>query len=96
MRALNYQVVVQWSDRNSRFEAHSPTLMQHASYFAPEFPRIAYGDTMSGAVENYLVQADKLLAVFKNLAILPPPADVGHTDPVEYVEEEDSLGKMVL
>ncbi len=94
MVTLSYQVVVQWSPTNSRFEAYSPTLMTQSIQLAPDFPRVAYGDSIVEAVENYEVLADKFLALLKKLAILPPPADVGPA--VEETVNEEILGKVVL
>jgi len=93
MTPFKYQIVVQWSSKNSRYEAYSPTLMLFAAKFEPSFPKAAYGDTLPAAIENSVVQSTNLLKRLKNLAILPPPSDVGETD-LDY--EVESLGEMVL
>jgi hypothetical protein len=87
MMPFEYQIVVQWSDCNERYEAYSPTLVRFSRMFVPDFPRTAYGDSPSTATENAIVQANKLLKLVKNLALLPPPPDVGKTDPVNYAKE---------
>ena len=95
MHSLDYQIVIQWSRTNRRFEAYSPTLMNHANRFAPDFPKVAYGSSVTEAVDNYSVQSRKLFKLLRSLAILPPPSDVGPADMSHGVGDEE-LGKMVL
>lgn len=94
MEHFEYQIVVQWDVRNNRYEAYSPTLSTFAVRFMPDFPKTAYGESMSDALENSAVQSKNLLKELKKLAILPPPADVGFTDPIDYSIELNDLGKM--
>ncbi len=93
---IKYQITVQWDSRNDRYEAYSPTLSTFASTFLPDFPKISYGRSMAAAVANANDQAIELLKQIKNLNILPPPPDVGSTDPVEYFSTEGLPEELVL
>jgi len=84
---LDYQIIVQWSHKNQRYEAFSPTLAGVASKFIPDFPKVAYASTPSLAIENAIIQSKKVLLLLKKLSILPPPADVNYVPE----DEEESL-----
>ena len=93
---FKYQVVAQWDARSGMYEAHVPALSLSAVMFLPSLPRTSHADSMSGAVELAVAQAKVFLRELNKLNILPPPADVGHTDPAEYSYGSEDLGKMVL
>ena len=82
---IEYQIIVQWSERNQRYEAYSPTIMGIMNQFAPDFPRYAYADTPSRAVENAIIQVKNAIKLLRRLAILPPPPDVN--DVSDYYED---------
>lgn len=93
---IKYQITVQWDSRNDRYEAYSPTLSTFANTFLPDFPKTAHGKSMSAAVASASKQATELLRQIKHLNILPPPPDVGSTDPVEYFSTEGLPEELVL
>lgn len=87
-----YQVVVQWSQSRKVYEAYAPTLVHHCRTFDPKNQFIGYSTDPAEALTNYILQAKGYFSRLRDLAILPPPTDVGCArgqDPetVEYDEE---------
>ena len=83
---FEYQIVVQWDPRRCMYEAK----------FLPEYKRTTHRLTMERAVWCAAEQAKGILAAVKALGILPPPPDIGPVDQVDYTNEAEDLGEMVL
>lgn len=73
---FRYQIVVQWSDGRGCYEAFSPTLMEHVHKFIPGHPTLSFGSTPEEATNAAQWQAQSVLRATRQLAILPPPADI--------------------
>lgn len=99
MKHFEYQIVVQWDTRKKMYTAYSPTLSTFAAKFLPQDSSVAYGKSMTSALTRAEYIVENLVHDARSLGILPPPPDIGASDPVgyqSYEEEEEDLGKMVL
>ncbi len=96
VKHFEYQIVVQWDARRSMYEAYSPTMSMFAAKFLPDAERTVHNHFMEKAVWYAESQVKGLLTQVKALGIIPPPPDIGPTDPTDYASSEDDLGEMVL
>lgn len=90
MSSFRYQVVVQWSSRRNQYEAYAPTIVHHARTFDPGHPCLGLASDPGTALTMCMEFANKYFERLRELAILPPPPDVGGADPV-YVSLDDDV-----